>query len=106
LYLVWLSRTEPPYSVAVASYVPGAVALTIALIRGLFDRPIRVPAATALVGLVLTFVAAIAQMRTIAVHPRLFDHNATYHAIQAVAILVLHRAAREFAAEPPGTIAS
>src|SRR5947208_1594961 len=41
-------------------------------------------------------VAAAIQVRHIAVHPRLFDHNASYHATQAVAVACFYAAARRF----------
>ena len=95
-YLVALSRTNPPFSVAIATYIPGSLALGAALLRGLADPVVRVPSAVAAAGLALTFGAAAVQLRHMAIHPRLFDHNATYHAIQAVAIACFYAAARGF----------
>ncbi|MFL5642349.1 MAG: DUF6962 family protein [Chloroflexota bacterium] len=95
-YLALLSRTSPPYSVAIATYIPGSVALGVALVRGIADSAVRVPSSIALAGLSLTFGAAAIQVRRIAIHPRLFDHNATYHAIQAIAIACFYAAARGF----------
>lgn len=100
-YLVVLSQTNPPYRVAIATYLPGALALGAALIRRLTDPLVRAPAAIALAGLGLTFGAAAVQVRRLAVHPRLFDHNATYHTIQAVAIACFYVAARGFT-QPTG----
>lgn len=97
-YLVALVRTSPPYYVAIATYLPGSLALGLALVSRIGDRTVRGPAVSALAGLGLTFAAATAQLRRIAVHPRLFDHNATYHTIQAVALVCFFRAARGFAA--------
>ena len=56
----------------------------------------RRPASLALGGLGLTFVAAGIQVRHIAIHPRLFDHNATYHTAQAIAVACFFAAARRF----------
>ena len=100
-YLLALSRTNPPYKVAIATYLPGALALGAALVRRLADPVVRAPAAIALAGLGLTFGAAAVQVRRLALHPRLFDHNATYHAIQAVAIACFYAAARGFT-QPTG----
>ena len=97
-YLVALVRTNPPYSVAIATYLPGSLALGLALVSRIGDGTVRGPAVSALAGLGLTLVAAAAQLRRLAVHPRLFDHNATYHTIQAVALVCFLRAARGFAA--------
>jgi hypothetical protein len=95
-YLLGLARTNPPYAVAIATYLPGAIALAAGLVRRLRDPVTRGAAAIGLAGLGLTFGAAAVQVRRIAVHPRLFDHNATYHAIQAVAIACFYAAARRF----------
>jgi hypothetical protein len=95
-YLVALSRTNPPYVVAIATYLPGALALGAGLVSRLRDPLVRGAAAIALAGLGLTFGAAAVQVRRIAIHPRLFDHNATYHAIQAVAVACFYAAARRF----------
>lgn len=46
------------------------------------------------IGLVLTFVAAGAQQGRLALHPLYFNHNAVYHTIQAVALLMIFWAAR------------
>jgi Family of unknown function (DUF6962) len=40
-------------------------------------------------GVVLSFVAAACQQLGIAVHPIYFDHNAVYHAIQALALALI-----------------
>ncbi len=95
-YLVGLTRTNPPYAVAIGTYLPGALALGVGLIARLRAPGERAAAAIALAGLGLTFGAAAAQLRKIAVHPRLFDHNATYHTIQALAIACFYAAARRF----------
>jgi len=95
-YLVGLARTNPPYAVAIATYLPGALALGAALVRRLRDPVARGAAGLALAGLGLTFGAAAVQLRRIAIHPRLFDHNATYHTIQAIAVACFYAAARRF----------
>ena len=95
-YLAILARTNPPYAVAIATYLPGAAALGAALLRRMGDPMSRRPAWLALSGLGLTFVAAGIQVRHIAVHPRLFDHNATYHTAQAIAVACFFAAARRF----------
>lgn len=95
-YLVALSRTNPPFAVAIGAYLPGALALGAALVGRLRSPAERGAAAIALAGLGLTFGAAGVQVRKVALHPRLFDHNATYHSIQALAIACFYAAARRF----------
>jgi hypothetical protein len=96
VYLAGLTRTNPPFAVAIGTYLPGALALGVGLVARLRAPGERSAAAIALAGLGLTFGAAAAQLRKIAVHPRLFDHNATYHSIQALAIACFYAAARRF----------
>jgi hypothetical protein len=84
-YLLNLTRSDPPFKVAVAAYLPGALFLSAALASRLRYPAERRPAVIALVGMGLTFGAALAQVGHVALHPRLFDHNATYHTIQAAA---------------------
>ena len=103
-YLLWLSRTTPPYVVAIAVYVPGGLALGTGLLRRLQDPITRAAAAIALAGLGLTFGAAAVQVRRIAIHPRLFDHNATYHTIQAIAVAAFFAAARRFVGVAAGSV--
>lgn len=85
-YLAILSRTDPPFSVAIATYLPGALFLSASLLGRLPHTAERRASALAAVGMSLTFGAAFIQLRGIAIHPRLFDRNATYHAVQAVAV--------------------
>ena len=44
--------------------------------------------------LALMFVGSIVQFRRVAVHPVYFNHNALYHAIEAIALLFMFGAAR------------
>ena len=37
----------------------------------------------------MTFAAALVQRLKVAVHPEYFDHNALYHLIQGVAVLLI-----------------
>ena len=100
-YLTGLSVTNPPFAVAIGTYLPGALALGGGLVTRLRQPAERAAAAIALAGLGLTFGAAAVQLRKVALHPRLFDHNATYHAIQALAIACFYAAARRFIAVDP-----
>jgi len=77
------------FAVAVIHYLPAAVFLLIAVI--IANR--RTPHAgfrLALLGLVLTFVAAAIQQQQIGLHPVVFDHNALYHLVQAVALVLIY----------------
>jgi hypothetical protein len=87
-YLAVLPFTQPPYAVAIATYLPGAVALGGSLAGRVSDDGWRRPAALGLTALGLTFVAAVVQLRRIGIDPRYFDHNALYHTLQAAGIAV------------------
>jgi len=81
------------FVMAIAFYLPATVLLLTALV--VHYR--RIPAAhlrAGIVGLLLTLVAALVQQTGIALHPVYFDHNALYHLIQAVALLLVYLAAR------------
>ena len=93
-YLTVVVRTSPPFRLALAMYAPSALFLRLALIRCLRDDRERRPAALALAALTVSTGAAVMQLRGVALHPRWFDHNATFHAVQAVAFALLFPAAR------------
>jgi hypothetical protein len=81
------------FRVAVLFYLPAALFLTLAhAVR--FARTRAREIAIGLVGLGLSFAAAIAQQARMALHPVYFTHNAVYHVIQGVALLLIFRAAR------------
>jgi hypothetical protein len=78
---------------AIVFYLPA----TLFLLTALVIHYRRTPAAHLLAGvfgMLLTFVAVVVQQARIALHPMYFDHNALYHLIQAVALLLVYLAAR------------
>jgi hypothetical protein len=78
------------FGVAVLQYLPAAVFLTISVIVA--NR--RTPHAgfrQAFLGMVLTFGAAAVLRLELHVHPVVFDHNAVYHVVQAVALVLFYR---------------
>jgi len=91
LVIVFFKNT---FFVAILHYLPAVVFLFAAyLLRYLRHR--RGHFLMGLFGLGCTFVAAGVQQSGIAVHPGYFDHNALYHLIQAVALLLLFLSARD-----------
>ncbi len=92
-YCIIVLFVRNTFAVAVIHYLPAVFFLFFAFAHAFF-RSGRPHLFAALIGLSMTLVAAGVQQMGIAVHPVYFDHNALYHAIQAVAVLVLFLAAR------------
>ena len=92
-YCIILLFVRNTFAFAVIHYLPAGFFLLFAFAHAFF-RSGKPHLLTALIGLSLTLVAAGVQQTGIAVHPVYFDHNALYHAVQAVAVLVLFLAAR------------
>ncbi|HUF13368.1 MAG TPA: hypothetical protein VMN78_09730 [Longimicrobiales bacterium] len=90
------------FVVAIATYLPATVFLIVVMTLA-YRRARSRPAACAVVGLALTFVAAAVQQLGIAIHPVYFDHNALYHVIQGVALLLIFLGARWTVSAPPLT---
>lgn len=82
------------FQVAVIYYLPAAIFLFGSLLMAQRATPNRARA-FALGGLSLTFVAATTQQLQLGIHPTYFDFNAVYHVLQAVALILFNRGARE-----------
>jgi hypothetical protein len=94
-YAIVILFVNDHFGVAIAHYLPPALFLLMAFAWAAaqgHDERISMLAGTA--GMVLTFVAAFVQQRGIALHPAYFNHNATYHAIQAVGLFLIFLGAR------------
>lgn len=76
------------FLVAIAMYLPATVFLMAAMVMA-HVRDSKRGWAVGILGLALTFVAAAVQQLKVVLHPVYFDHNAFFHAIQAVALLLL-----------------
>jgi hypothetical protein len=86
--ILWISRS---FTVAIVTYVPAAAFLLLAFALTYRWRPSTYLEA-GIVGLVLSFVAAALQQAEIRA-PGL-THNALYHLVQAVAMLMIFAAAQ------------
>ncbi|MCH8082920.1 MAG: hypothetical protein IH885_01670 [Myxococcales bacterium] len=83
--VVFVSRD---FTVAIAAYLPAALFMMFVFARnGWRGRPAGV--APALSGIAITIVGAAAQSAGIGLHPVYFDHNALYHAVQAIAFALV-----------------
>jgi hypothetical protein len=83
--VLFVSRS---YALAILHYLPAAVFLLFVLAR-LYLRTRVIPLLWGAVGLLLTFAAAVVQRLGLTIDPVYFDHNALYHAVQAVALFFL-----------------
>ncbi len=81
------------FAVAIIHYLPAVFFLLFAFASS-YIRNRRTYLLTGLVGLSMMLVAAGVQQLGIALHPVYFDHNALYHLIQAIAVLMLFLSAR------------
>jgi hypothetical protein len=92
------------FLVAIATYLPATLFLLVVLILAYRRVPARA-LAYGIAGLLLTFVAAAVQTLRVAIHPVYFNHNALYHLIQAVALVLIYLGARWTSTTPPRSIA-
>jgi hypothetical protein len=94
-YAIVILFVDDRFGVAIAHYLPPSLFLLVAFAWAASHRHDgRLWTLTGAAGMVLTFAAAFVQQRGIAVHPAYFNHNATYHAIQAVGLLMIFLGAR------------
>jgi hydrogenase/urease accessory protein HupE len=98
--LIAISRTNPPYAVAIATYLPALGFLGWAFSQELDRRDERRAAMLGLAGLGLSLAAAGIQLGRVHLHPRWFDHNALYHLVQAIAVAAFFASARAYLAQP------
>jgi len=97
---VWLGARA--YGVAILNYLTAAIFLLVAF-AVVYRRERAKPALMGVAGLGLMFIAAGLQQCRVALHPAYFNHNALYHALQAIALWMLFVCARWVIARPPMT---
>lgn len=93
VYVLIVLTISSRFIVAILMYLPATLFLLVALIDAYRRSPLR-EEGIAIGGLVLTLIAAAVQAFGVAVHPVYFDHNALYHLIQAIALILLYLGAR------------
>jgi hypothetical protein len=87
--LLWNTR----FRIAIIDYLSGLVFLLLAFV-GTYSRHRSRPALVGVVGLLLTVAASVVQQAHISIDPRYFNHNAFYHLLEAIALLLIYWAAR------------
>jgi len=89
VYTVVVVAVYDRFWIAIVHYLPPTLMMLAAFLVAWFASGSR-SAFAGLLGMVLTLVAAIVQQRKLALHPTYFNHNALYHAIQAVALALIY----------------
>ncbi|MBY0370749.1 hypothetical protein K2X33_08685 [bacterium] len=82
------------FSIVILNYLPAM----IALLGGSLYRYLQTSKKRYLylsIGVLISLVAAGAQQAGLSIHPQYFNHNATYHLIQALGLLFLFKGAKE-----------
>jgi hypothetical protein len=80
------------FTVVIVNYVPAMVALLVVTIRE-YRRTRSTPFLFVIGGILVTLAAAAIQQAGLGVHPRYFNHNSTYHVVQAFGLLILFKGA-------------
>ncbi|HEY6241603.1 MAG TPA: hypothetical protein VIW78_12310 [Burkholderiales bacterium] len=105
-YSAYVVAVDDHFWVAIANYLPSVIFLGAAFAVG-YRRLRAPPALTGLLGLGVTVAAAVIQRLGLSLHPAYFNHNATYHLVQAVGLFLIFLAALFFVRNPsPGGIRS
>lgn len=95
LYCVVVLFFNDRFVVAIVAYLPAVLFLGwVFLVQYLRTR--RPAFAWGLAGIGVTLLAAAIQQARIAIHPRYFNHNALYHALQAAGLFMIFLTARDF----------
>lgn len=93
VYIIVVVAVNDRFWVAILHYLPPTLLMLAAFAVAAFRNQTR-PAWAGLTGMVLTLIAAGVQQQQIALHPIYFNHNALYHAIQAIALWLIYVGAR------------
>lgn len=99
-YVAVVIARHPPFALALAYYLPAATYLLLAFSVAAYDSGNgKLLIGTG--GMVLSLIAAWIQQKQISLHRKYFNHNALYHLLQAIALVLIYWAARELIRTPP-----
>lgn len=98
-YSIYVVAVDDRFWVAIANYAPAVIFLGVAFAQG-YRRRSEPPLAIGLIGLGVTVAAAAIQRIGLSLHPVYFNHNATYHLVQAIGLFLIFRAAVFLAHKP------
>ena len=99
IYSIYVVAVDDHFWVAIANYIPAAVFLGLSFAYSYRRHP-DAPILAGLLGLSVTGVAAAIQRLSLSLHPLYFNHNATYHLLEAVGLFLIFRAALYFVRNP------
>jgi len=91
-YSIYVAEIDDHFRVAIANYIPSVIFLAMAFALSYRRRP-ESPVLIGLFGLIVTGIAAAIQRSGLSLHPTFFNHNATYHLVQAIGLFLIFCAA-------------
>ncbi|HMG60270.1 MAG TPA: hypothetical protein VK583_11105 [Burkholderiales bacterium] len=98
-YSAYVVAIDDHFWVAIANYLPSVIFLGAAFTIS-YRRLSAPPILIGLLGLGVTVAAAAIQRFGLSLHPTYFNHNATYHLVQAIGLFMIFRAAIFFSRKP------
>ncbi len=99
IYSIYVVAIDRHFWVAIANYIPATIFLGMAFLSN-YRRHRKVPILIGLFGLGATGMAAAIQRLGVSAHPIYFNHNATYHLVQAIGLFLIFYASIFFARTP------
>jgi hypothetical protein len=96
IFLVYTSVVifySQSFTVVILNYLPAMIALLAATFRE-YIRTRSKPFLLVSCGILVSFVATFVQQAGIGIHANYFNHNSTYHLIQAFGLLILFKGAK------------
>jgi hypothetical protein len=92
-YAVVVIFFSQQFLVVILNYLPAMIALLAASIRQFIQTRTK-SFLFVIGGILVSFAAAYVQQAGIGIHPNYFNHNSTYHLIQAFGLLILFKGAK------------
>ena len=81
------------FTIVILNYVPAMVALLVVNVRE-YVRTSSTPYLLVIGGTLVILAAAFIQQAGLGIHPNYFNHNSTYHLVQALGLLLLFKGAK------------
>jgi hypothetical protein len=100
-FLVVVLLVDESFTSIVRFYMPALILLLIAAGQQAL-RGRSTGWALIAIGLTASVGAALLQQAEVSLHPTYFDHNAVYHVVQGIALVILYLGFRRVPDAPPG----